>query len=171
MSTGMEDELSARDAIAEAVTESITEEPDSDPRDPIAPKRPSRRTAGTPRILGYKKDAKGAPKQPPKGELAQGMTELYTTIGVVLMPFDSVCGSVLIAAAPECAEKLEDLARQNPAVLRALLALTQTSAWGAVIAAHTPIIMAVAAHHSSYMADLLPDNVTSLFPDEPGAPA
>lgn len=82
-----------------------------------------------------------------KGAFTEPLTELYTTLGMVLMPFDAQCANVVIKSAEQCAESMDELAYRNESVRRALAAITQTSAWGAVIFAHLPIIMAVVMHH------------------------
>lgn len=79
--------------------------------------------------------------------LKKSLTELYASVGMVLMPFDQPCGTAVVNSAEPCAEALVKLAAENDAVRRALSAITQTSAWGGVIAAHLPIIMAVTSHH------------------------
>ena len=83
----------------------------------------------------------------PRGGLRQPLEDLYTGLGMMLIPFDPSCGKVIIEAAPRCAETLDDLAKTNPAVRRILISLVTTSALGAVVMAHAPIIMAIAMHH------------------------
>ncbi len=83
-----------------------------------------------------------------KGQFVQPLTQMYAGLAMVLMPIDPVCANAIMQSASRCAESLDALAYQNDAVRRALHALTQTSAMGAVIIAHAPILMAVAMHHS-----------------------
>lgn len=101
--------------------------------------------------------------------LKKALVELYSSIGMVLLPFDAPCGTVVINSADQSAEALVKLAAENDGVRKALNALTQTSAWGGVIAAHLPIIMAVVSHHSPAGKNLAkaqqqnaPDNVTDI---------
>lgn len=101
----------------------------------------------TPRFTAREKTRKKPPPMPRGNVLRDQLADLYTTAGTLLFPFDNYCGNIIIKSAPECADKLQELARQNEDVRRVLLALTQTSAWGAVLASHAPIIMAVGAHH------------------------
>lgn len=94
--------------------------------------------------------ARKAPKPMPKapvGGLRKPLEDMYTGLGMMLMPFDPSCGKVIIEAAPRCAETMDDLAKTNPAVRRILISLVTTSALGAVIMAHAPILMAIAMHH------------------------
>lgn len=83
----------------------------------------------------------------PRGGLLGPLEDFYTGIGMFMMPFDPACGKVIIESAPKCAESLNELAKTNPAVRRLLIQLVSTSAMGAVIIAHAPIVMAIAMHH------------------------
>lgn len=104
------------------------------------------------------KTRKAAPKArtkvPPAGEakLTKAMTEVYTACGIMLVPFDVECGNMLLANAEPQAASLAKLAQSNDTVRRVLLMLTETSAWGGVLAAHLPLLAVVAYHHG-------PDNV------------
>lgn len=93
------------------------------------------------------KQPKVIPPKPREGALVKPLTELYVTIGITTMAFDPVCGQAIVANAEACAKSLDTLARENPAVRRAILALVQTSAWGGVVAAHLPLLLMVAMHH------------------------
>lgn len=89
----------------------------------------------------------------PRGGLRQPLEDLYTGMGMMLMPFDAHCGKIVIDAAPRCAETLDELAKTNPAVRRILINLITTSALGAVVMAHAPILMAIAMHHIPAMRE------------------
>jgi hypothetical protein len=89
----------------------------------------------------------------PQGGLRRPLEDMYTGLGMMLMPFDPSCGKVIIDAAPRCAETLDELAKTNPAVRRILISLVTTSALGAVIMAHAPILMAIAMHHVPALRD------------------
>lgn len=82
-----------------------------------------------------------------KGQFVQPLTEFYAGIGTAVIMFDPVCGQAILTSATKCAETIDELAYRNEAVRRAVWGLTQTSAWGAVLIAHMPIIMAVVMHH------------------------
>ena len=88
-------------------------------------------------------------KLPPKrkGQFVEPLTAMYGGIAAGLLVIDPVCAQAIAEAAPECARTLDELAYQNDAVRRTLIALTQTSAMGAVLLAHAPIIMTVVMHH------------------------
>lgn len=102
---------------------------------------PSRRAARAPKS----KPRKIVPNR--KGQFVAPLTALYSALGLGLMPFDAVCGNAILNSAEKCAESIDELAYRNEAVRRAVFALVQTSALGAVIVAHMPIILAVAMHH------------------------
>lgn len=111
------------------------------------------------------KEAKRAPVAP-RGGFVKPLTEMYGSIALMLLPFDAECAMAIMEAAPKAAESLDNLAKSNPAVKKVLIALTQTSAWGAVLAAHAPIILAVTIHHvpavkNSPVAALLRSNQTA----------
>lgn len=91
--------------------------------------------------------AKDIPGKPREGSLVKPLTELYMGLGLMLAPIDPVCSSAFINNAENCAKSLETLARENESVRRAILALTQTSAWGGAIIAHLPILLMVMTHH------------------------
>lgn len=111
------------------------------------------------RVKARAKDngAKDAPKSAPKakkrvpasrpGALVRPLADIYTSIGMVLVPFDPACGMALVDSAQKCAESLDALAQRNDSVRRLLLALTETSAWGGVLTAHLPLLLVIVAHH------------------------
>lgn len=86
-------------------------------------------------------------KPMPKGGLKPALAQMYAGVGMAVMPFDPACGRVVLENAERCAESLDELAKTNPAVRNLLISLVTTSAWGAVIMAHAPILMAIAMHH------------------------
>lgn len=82
-----------------------------------------------------------------KGLFVAPLTDIYTTVGMMITPFDAECGMAVITSAQSCAESLDKLAQNNDAVKRALFSIIETSTIGAVIAAHIPIILAIVSHH------------------------
>jgi len=107
------------------------------------------------------RDKKPLPPKPRPGQLTKPLSEFYGAIGLMIVPFDEPCGTAIIANAENCARALENLARENEAARRVIMALIQTSALGGVIAAHIPLAMAVAAHHVPALRNN-PDVVTPL---------
>lgn len=102
----------------------------------------------------------------PRGGFTKELEQLYVGVGMALLLKDPECGTAVIQAAPRCAETLNNLAAQNPAVRRILVALTQSSAIGAVVIAHAPILWALAKHHVPAVRDSgitgLIDGLTSM---------
>lgn len=100
-----------------------------------------------------KKPADKAPStKPPRArknseQLKSSVAEMYMSVGMMVVPFDPQCGMVVCNSAESCADSLVKAAEENDAMMRTLQAMVATSAWGGVIAAHLPIIMAVMAHH------------------------
>ncbi len=93
------------------------------------------------------KARKTIPPKPRNGTLVRPFTQFYVSIGALISPFDPVCGAAIINQSEECAKALENLAQSDPRVRAILMSLVETSAWGYVIAAHTPILLAIAVHH------------------------
>jgi len=83
----------------------------------------------------------------PRGGLKPALEQMYSGVGIMIMPFDPHCAKIVMDNASECAAALDELAKNNPEVRRVLISLVTTSAWGKVIIAHAPIVMAVAMHH------------------------
>lgn len=93
------------------------------------------------------KRTREVPPKPRPGSLVRPLEQFYTSVGVTLSAFDAGCGMAVVENAKTCAESLDTLARENDAVRRAILLLTETSAWGGVMIAHLPILLMVATHH------------------------
>jgi hypothetical protein len=83
-----------------------------------------------------------------RGAFVQPLTQMYGAVGMAVIMRDQVCGTAILESAEQCAKSMDELAYQNEAVRRVLHSLTKTSAMGAVLIAHAPIIMAVSMHHS-----------------------
>lgn len=116
--------------------------------------------------------AKTPPKR--KGMFVRPLTDMYSTIGTTVYMIEgaknngqSPCGTAILESAEKCAESLDELAYQNEAVRRVLNSLVQTSAIGAVVVAHAPIIMTVLMHHAPHMAGTIPAGMMQDVPDMP----
>lgn len=117
-----------------------------------------------------------APKEKPRkplpavsdADLKKGVEQLYAFAGVMLMPFDQPCATVIANSAGDCANALVELSKTNEAVRRVLAGLTQGGAWGVVITAHLPIVMTVASHHFS--GNPVMASVTQLHPETDDEP-
>lgn len=88
-----------------------------------------------------------------QGKIAKELESLYATMGTMAYPFNPRVGATVIQQAGPCAEALEELARSDPRVRRALEALLTTGAWSAVIAAHLPIMVVIATEYVPYIRD------------------
>lgn len=108
----------------------------------------------SPSKRGRKPKTVSAPKPVPtrqKGKYVAPLTELYGFVGMGLLVVDPVCGKAVLESAEGCAKSVDELAYKNAAVRRVVESLTQTSAIGAVVMAHMPILLAVASHHGGRM--------------------
>jgi hypothetical protein len=103
------------------------------------------------------------PPLPPrkKGQFVKPLTDMYTSLGMMLYPIDSHCATVIMENAEKCAESLDQLAYENKAIRRVIVNIMQTSAIGTVLIAHAPILIAVAMHHAPGMAETAMGSVAS----------
>lgn len=90
---------------------------------------------------------KGKVKEPAprwsKGVIAAGMTKLYRRAGKIIKAMDRDIGIAVIESAEDCGEAWDELARTNPRVRAFLMKLISGGAWGSVLFAHLPILMAI----------------------------
>ncbi|SRR6266702_4969122 len=90
-----------------------------------------------------------APRKPP---LKKRLEDAFIAIGVAVgTTGDMVCAGVIMAQAEPMAAAWENLAKTSPRVRAAIERLLTGSAWGEVMFATAPVVIAVAVHH-----DLLP---------------
>lgn len=128
--------------------------PDAEPASPPSPETPApprrRRLPGTgtgsqdtasrfTRNAKPPREPKPLPPIPPKG-FAPGVEKMYHALALSVTPFDVKLGEVLHEIAAEAGQAWDELARQNHAVRRLLVALMETTAWGQVMAAHAPLM-------------------------------
>lgn len=111
------------------------------------------------------------PKKPvsraKKGAFTEPLSQMYTMAGMAVFVRDQHCGTAIMEAASGCAEALDELAYRNESVRRALDALVKTSTFGAVIAAHLPIVLAVAGHHGGGKMPFVPSVVPDFSEADP----
>ena len=92
-----------------------------------------------------------APKVSSKGNrlsLARDLEQLFGMLGAMVSTIDAYDGAVIIAQAPTTARRLDDIAKDNPAVHRTLAMLTQGSGGAMGVAfAFLPIVLPILAHH------------------------
>lgn len=82
---------------------------------------------------------------PSKEELSdlEKLTIRYERLGKMAFPFHPKFGMAVQAQAQDCALSWFELAENNDSVRRWVLAALEGGAWGGVIAAHTPLFLAV----------------------------
>ena len=78
-----------------------------------------------------------------KGVIAAGMTKLYKRAGRLVKAMDKDIGVAIIESAEDCGEAWDELARTNPRIRRTLMKMISGGAWGSVIMAHLPILLAI----------------------------
>lgn len=88
------------------------------------------------------KTPKGTPKWQ-KGVIATGMTKLYKRTGRIIKAMDRDIGIAVIESAEDCGEAWDELARTNPRIRTFLMRMIAGGAWGSLIMAHAPILMAI----------------------------
>lgn len=112
-------------------------------------------------------DGKPSPQVIPafkEGVIAAGVNKLYRRTGKIVRVMDRDIGIAIIETTRKedeedvtVGEAWEELARVNPRIRRFLLKLIAGGAWGQVVAAHAPILMAIVmkdaiARHIPFMA-------------------
>lgn len=86
-----------------------------------------------------------------KKDLTEELTSFYTTIGAGVFAFNQPDGVVILANAEKMAESLNKWGDADPRIRKVLERLCTTSAMGAVIGAHAPVVLAILGNH-----DLIP---------------
>lgn len=84
------------------------------------------------------------------GPIATGMNKLYARTGKILRVMDPDIGNAVLASTRKeseddvtVGEAWEELARVNPRIRATLLKMIQGGAWGQLMMAHAPIILAI----------------------------
>jgi hypothetical protein len=101
-----------------------------------APKSPGTQDFQPPKV----KDQRPVPPIP-RGGFAPQIEKMYGTLAMAAMAIDMPLGMAILEVAPAAAQAWDELARRNITVRRVIVSMLETSAWGAVIAAHLPIFM------------------------------
>lgn len=107
-----------------------------------------RRPRGKRRKSGPREDAPPPPFR--AGPIAKGVNRMYLKAGKIVRLMDADIGAAIIASVTKEAEddttvgeQWEEVARNNPRIRAFLLNMIETSAWGGLIGAHIPILLAV----------------------------
>lgn len=98
------------------------------------------------------------------GQFIEPLTDFYNFIGLAVMPFDPEITMTMVqpcrapkddedpskipTVAENCARTLDEAAQRSESLRRVLSSFTAASVWGAVIAAHMPLIAVVAKNHT-----------------------
>jgi len=95
------------------------------------------------RSLGQNRKPRPTIRRTKPGELTQPITQFYVLLGLGIAPFAPFTSATIGNNAEQCAQAWDKLAQENDAVRRVLLAMIETGAWAGLVAAHTPIAIAV----------------------------
>lgn len=87
--------------------------------------------------------------------LKRPLEEMFTGLGATVAVFNQFDGQCIVAGAPELAKAMDALAKQDPAVQRALERLVAGSTWGQVITAAASVAMPIAANHGALPPPML----------------
>lgn len=126
---------------------------------PFPESKPSIPEDKKPKVIDFRKGGKEEKKPPPPpmppGGFTKALKDMYGYIGMSVTMISPNVGETILLQAEKCAESVNELARTNPSVRRVIQGLVTTSAWGAVIAAHAPIAMAIFFNHTERGRDLM----------------
>lgn len=81
------------------------------------------------------------------GKLEKNLTDTYQTVGMFVGMVDRYCGQTIMDESETMAASMVEWAEEDPKVKAALLRMTTASAFGKVLAAHAPVLMAIGSHH------------------------
>lgn len=142
---------------------------DDKPKGDTAPSSPTSDTKPKPK---RKRKASGGRRKALKAPL----TELISTLGIGVCVVNAYDGQRILAGAEDLAAALDKVAKEQPAVQRALEAVVTGSTWGSVALAAAPIIIPICANHGLIppaTAELVgaPPPPTTGAPASPGEPA
>lgn len=94
-------------------------------------------------------------REPPrKGSLEYKLGKKLMVPAVMWFALDPTCGGAFVKQVPDLAYSLVQVAENNKSVKRFLEAFVQTSAWGEVVAASFPVLVAIVQHHNLLPSDM-----------------
>lgn len=110
-------------------------------------RRSSSRSSSTGSSSSTGKDkAPRRPRSPRRPAIGPRIAQLYATVGLGVSmtpaPAAQAVGAALVTNAPACGDAWEQLAKEDPRVAELLDRLLTASAYGALLAAHLPIVLA-----------------------------
>jgi len=118
---------------------------------PDASPKPRKSRSGTPGGKANRRTTLGKP-----------LTDLFTTMGTMLILVDDYDGTVVVENAERLAKQLDEIAKNNPGVQAALERLVSGSQWGGVVATFGAVAVPIAARHG-----LIPQMTPALFRQTP----
>lgn len=138
----------------EVVTEAT--DPEEAPADePEGSRRGSRR--GRRRSTSDRRSSSGGRSSSSSRSFRKRIEGMLVIVGTVISGLDAFDGQVIIEAAPQLAEQLDNLAKESPRVRRFIEAALETGAWSGVIGVlGMNVIAPIAVHHR-----LLPEPVNT----------
>lgn len=96
-----------------------------------------------------------------EGQISRGVNKLYRKAGKIIKVMDPAVGAALVSITRKdepddvtVGEAWEDLARTNPRIRKVLLKMIAGGAWGQLLMAHAPVLLAL----------LMKDSVRKLLP-------
>lgn len=118
--------------------------------------------------LGQNKQRASGVRQLVKAD-REKIVSLYQYFAFGLMPFKPATAEAIADSAETCADAWFELAHDNDAVRKMILALVEGGAWGKVMIAHTPILLSLVPenHPLSLFKHMnnIPDDVNGLSDD------
>jgi hypothetical protein len=118
-------------------------------------KNPPKSTNGVFGKLGQNRKRNSGVRQLAEGDRDK-IADYYTMAGMAAMMFRPRTANALLENAESCADSLMKLAKENDRVRRILVAAVEGGAWGAVAAAHGPILL-------SLMPEDMPERIHEMF--------
>jgi hypothetical protein len=100
---------------------------------------------------------------PSPGRYYAKLKGFYATLGMGIFAVDHHCGSAILTSADETALAMDKLARENRNVAKIVDFMLRTGAFGEVLAAHMPILIAVLSHHAPGFKDLIASALRAPF--------
>lgn len=115
------------------------------------------------------KRSRGRPRDLTEDDLAK-LRGYYEMAGIATMPFNAAAATSLIDYSETCVESWKSLAEENDNVRRAILGVLEGGAWGAVFAAHVPIMLSfMPGHVRSMLPGLMPQPQSESSEDDPNS--
>lgn len=135
---------------------------------PTKPKRTRTRKPRATKPRAPKADTPPRSTSPRPPALRKRLEDSITTLGALLLLVNPTDGQLVIAGAAKQAAALDAIAKDNPAVRRALERMLTASVYGQLAAAFAPTLLGIAANHRMLPA---PINGLVAMATAPAAPA